>query len=455
MRPYQFMLLGTAAFLIGGISKETANAAGYAIREQSATGQGSSFAGMTAGEGGLSAMFYNPAALALAKAPAIEQHVALIVPHAELVSSSASTVFGNPIPGRSQQSDVLPDIGVPAFYGAYPLAEGWTVGLALNAPFGLGSKYDEDWSGRYHAVKSRLFSINATPTLAWRPASWLMLGGGVSTQYVHAELSNALDFGTIGTMLQNRSGQTLPLTPIPGEQDGKSKVEGDDIGFGVVLGAIAEPVEGTRLGLSYRSQISHTIKGDADFDLGSSGMGALVAAATGQFTPTGARASLTTPSTVSLGFSQRLGERLTLLADLQWADWSQFDELRIAFDNPAQAASVTTQNWQDSWFASLGTAYRLNKQWTLRAGAAFDGSPVPDKDRTPRIPDGDRYWLSAGASWSPWPDWTFDVGYSHVFIEDTDLDLSASGTGNAMRGNLQAAYESRVDIVAVAARIAF
>lgn len=450
-----FLLLGTSAILGLSATVSSALASGYAIREQSATGQGSAFAGMTAGEGGLSAMFFNPAALGFAAKPTIEQHLSLVVPDAELLSSSASTVLGTPIAGQTSQSDVFPDVGVPAFYGAYPISDAWTVGMALNAPYGLGSKYDEDWVGRYHAIKSKLFSITATPTVAWRPLSWLTLGGGVSAQYIHAELTNALDFGTIGAILQNRSGQALPIAPVPGGQDGKAKVEGDDIGFGVVLGAIAEPVEGTRIGLSYRSQISQSIEGDADFDLGGSGMGAIVSAATGQFVDTGATASLTTPTTVSAGLSQALGPDLTLLAELQWTDWSQFDELRINFDNPAQAASVTTQNWDDTWYASIGAAYRLTDAWTLRAGTAFDQTPVPDSDRTPRIPDSDRYWLSAGVSWSPWKDWTFDLGYSHIFLEDSRVDLSSSGTGNTTRGNLDASYDSHIDIVAVAARVAF
>ncbi|HWL70746.1 MAG TPA: OmpP1/FadL family transporter [Geminicoccus sp.] len=454
-RLLRWMLLGTCALHLVPLAAGQARAAGYAIREQSAVGQGSSFAGMTAGEGGLSAMFFNPAALGFATAPTIEQHLTLVVPDAELVSSSASTVLGTPIGGRSRQSDAYPDVGVPALYAAYPLDERWTLGLSVNVPFGLGSKYDEDWVGRYHAVKSKLFSVNATPTVAYRPVSWLTLGGGFSAQYIHAELTNAVDFGTIGTLLEQRTGASLPIAPEPGAQDGKAKVEGDDIGFGLVLGAIAEPLPGTRLGVSYRSQISQSIKGDADFDLGTSGMGAIVSAATGQFVDTGARASLTTPTTVSLGLSQAIGSDLTLLADVQWTDWSQFDELRIDFDNPAQAASVTTQNWSDTWFASVGAAYRLNEQWTLRAGAAFDQSPVPNNDRTPRIPDSDRYWLSAGVSWAPWQDWTFDLGYSHIFLEDSEVDLSTSGAGNTTRGNLSANYESQINIIAVAARVAF
>ena len=432
-----------------------AEAAGYAIREQSAAGQGSSYAGMTAGEGGVSAMFFNPAALALVDKPTIEQDLTLIIPDAKVSGASASTVLGTPVPGQASPSDAYPDIGVPAFYGAYPIDDQWHLGLSLNAPFGLGTKYDEDWAGRYHAVKSKLFSITGTPTLSWQPKPWLSLGAGLAVQYIHAELTNAVDFGTIGAIVQSRAGRPLPVAVAPGSQDGKAKVEGDDVGVGVALGVIAEPIDGTRLGLSYRSQIRHGIDGDATFDLGTSGVGAIVAAATGQFQDTGARASLTTPTMVSFGASQKVGEKWTLLGELAWTDWSQFNELRVQFDNPAQADSVTTEDWKDTWFASLGAAYRLNDQWTFRTGAAYDQSPVRDEERGPRIPDGDRYWLSAGASWSPWPDWTFDLGYSHIFIQDGDVRLSAGGVGNATRGNLQAAYESHIDIVAVAARIAF
>ena len=370
-------------------------------------------------------------------------------------SASASTILGTPIPGQAGQPDGYPDIGVPALYSAYPITDHLNVGLSLNAPWGLGTKYDGDWVGRYHAVKSKLFSITGTPTISWQPRPWLSLGGGISIEYLHAELTNAVDFGTIGAIVQGRSGQPLPIAPVPGGQDGKAKVEGDDVGVGAVLGIIVEPVDGTRLGLSYRSQISHSIDGNADFDLGNSGVGAIVAAATGQFVDTGARASLTVPTMVSFGASQAIGEHLTLLGEVQWTDWSQFDQLRVQFDNPAQADSVTTQNWHDTWFASLGAAYRFNEQWTVRTGVAYDESPVPAADRSPRIPDSDRYWLSAGASWSPWPDWTFDLGYSHIFMPDGNVNLSTDGAGNATRGNLQASYASHIDIVAVAARVAF
>ena len=440
---------------VGCLAGHRAEASGFGLREQGAVLQGLANAGASAGSGALSSMYYNPAALGLADEPGVDSGVSYIIPRIKLKDSSASTAFGVPITGSSTDRDAGPDAIVPTLYGALPLDDQWTVGLAVTVPFGLGTDYAANWVGRYHGLETSIASINVAPTLSWRPVSWLTLGGSVAGQYVHTKLSNAIDFGTAGQLVEAKTGTALPIDPAPGQQDGRAIVDGDDIAFGFTLGMLAEPWEGTRIGLAYRSEIDHEIKGDATFNLGSSGMGALVAGATGQFVNTGARAGLTTPANASIGITQDLGERFQLMGEIQWTGWSSFDELVIKFDNPSQASSVTAENWDDTWFFSAGGAYRLTDSWTLRAGAAYEQSPVPDADRTPRVPDADRIWLSAGASWQAGPAWTFDIGYSHVFVENADVDLTASGTGNSGRGNLSAAYENSIDVIAIQARFRF
>ena len=144
------------------------------------------------------------------------------------------------------------------------------------------------------------------------------------------------------------------------------------------------------------------------------------------------------------------------MGGLQWTEWSVFDELRIEFDNAAQGDSVTREDWKDTWFASLGATYRpLDSPWTLRAGVAYDQTPLDTGTRTPRIPDGDRYWLSAGASYRPLPWLSLTAAYTHLFVDDAELDLGTSDTGSTFRGNLTGSYESSVDIVAVSARLLF
>lgn len=433
------------------LSLAEAQASGYQLREQSVTAQGNAFAGAAAGGDDISAMFFNPASMTQFTGNRSELHLTYIAPRIELDEAAASTVFGTPIAGGTSADDVAEDALVPSMYGLWQPAPDWRLGVSLNAPFGLKTSYDRSWVGRYQAVESAVTSINVSPQVAWQATPWLSLGAGLEAQYTDATLSNAVDFGSIG-----RAAGISGATPGGQGQDGFSKVEGDDWGYGYSLGAVVEPADGTRIGLSYRSRISHSLRGRAEFDLGTSGVGSALAAATGAFRNTGATADVTTPATLSLGLRQRVSPEWTVMGGLDWTEWSVFDELRIEFDNPAQSDSVTDENWKDTWFAALGATYRpLDTGWTFRAGVAYDQAPLDTGTRTPRIPDADRYWLSAGASYEPTPWLSFSAAYTHIFVDDADLNLRTSDTGSTFRGNLTGRYDSAVDIVAVSARLTF
>ena len=232
------------------------------------------------------------------------------------------------------------------------------------------------------------------------------------------------------------------------------RVTGNDWSFGYTLGALLEPVPGTRFGVGYRSQIDHRLRGDADFSTGGA-TGQAISAATGQFRDTGSTADLTTPASLSFGLHQDLGPRFALMAEASWTNWSKFHELRVKFDNPAQADSVTEDQWHDSWFFAAGGSWRATDDLTLRFGVAHDQSPVRNQYRTPRIPDGDRTWLSVGVGWSPARWLTCDAGFTHILAQDTEVSLTTDGTGNATRGNLDASYDNAIELFAVSARLVF
>ncbi|MFO1033989.1 MAG: outer membrane protein transport protein, partial [Hyphomicrobiales bacterium] len=61
----RLLLAFASAALAAALMTGTAMAGGFAIREQSAEGQGAAFAGVAAGTDGLSSMFWNPATMAL------------------------------------------------------------------------------------------------------------------------------------------------------------------------------------------------------------------------------------------------------------------------------------------------------------------------------------------------------------------------------------------------------
>jgi len=421
-------------------------AAGYALKEQSPTAQGSAFAGATAEAADVSYMFYNPASMSYQSGSQAIAGLNYIAPQSEANNVGARTAAGAPITGGDGGSDAGENAVIPVFYGMTSVSERLKVGMGVNVPFGLETSYNDGWAGRYHALDSELATINFNPAVSYEPVDGVALGAGLQAQYVTAELSNAVDFGSIGAANPN-----IPFGQ-PTQNDGRAEVEGDDWGFGFNVGVIVEPLDGTRLGAAYRSEIEHTLSGDADFSGGGQVRGAL--AQGNAFTDTGVSADLTTPDLVSFGLYQELTSDLAIMGEFQYTFWSDFQELRVEFDNNTPD-SVTEQDWRDSFFVSAGAKYDVSDALSLRTGVAFDESPIPDETRTPRVPANDRAWISIGANYNPYTWFTVNASYTHLFVEPGDIDLDANDPGNQTRGDLRANVENTVDVATISATLHF
>lgn len=432
-----------AVSLVVGWSSSPAWAAGFALKEQSAKAQGNAFAGATAGAESLSYMFFNPAALGRFDGALVELDASAVIPTLELEDASAQTTAGVPIAGRTSKNDAADNAIVPAFYAMVAPTESLRFGLGINAPFGLGTEYPNDWVGRYHTTEAKLTSININPATAWRATDWLTLGAGLQLQWTEAELINAIDFGTLG------AGAGVPGA-VPTTQDGRARVKGDDWAVGFNLGVLAEPVPGTRIGAAYRSAIDSTLKGDAWFRLDEAGIGAALQGATGAFQNVDAKADVELPPMASFGIHQDINDSFAVMGEVQWTGWSTLDELVIEFDNPAQADNVNVFDWDDSWFFAVGATWKPTDRLALRVGGAFDQSPVRNATRTPRIPDTNRWWLSTGLGWEITDALSLDVAYTHIFLDDADIRQRGTERGNLFRGDLDARYESAIDLISVA-----
>ncbi|WP_165943210.1 OmpP1/FadL family transporter [Roseicella aquatilis] len=440
-------LLRAVGFGIGTLALSApAWATGFELREQSAVGQGASFAGAAARDDDPSMIFFNPAAMA--SLPGLQGAVvgSGIFPVIEATSGSATRnalVGGSPIAG-SLGGDIGLDAFVPALYSTAQVAPDWHLGISVTSPFGLVTKSADDSISRYHGLTSSLKTINVAPTVSWQALPNLSFGAALNIEYATARLSNAVDFGAIG------AAQRIPGF-LPGARDGRATVTGNDTAVGFQLGAQWEPRAGTRLGLSFRSAVWHTLQGEAQFQ------GVPVPLS---FSPAFAnaigQAKLVTPETVTLGLRQRIDDRWTLLGGLQWTNWSRFRELTVTFEN-GRAPSVTEERWRDTVFLSIGGEYRWSEALTLRGGVAWDQTPVRDAFRTPRIPDNDRTWLSVGASYQISRSITLSGGYTHIFAADASVNLDDPGPGgsNLFRGNLASTYQGSVDIVTAQLRFAF
>jgi len=126
--------------------------------------------------------------------------------------------------------------------------------------------------------------------------------------------------------------------------------------------------------------------------------------------------------------------------------WSRFDELVFRFANPKQPTIVQPEGWQDTFRYALGARWHPIPTVETRLGFAWDESTVPNAAlRTPRIPDSERFWLSAGVGWQPLERLRVDVGYAHIFSPDVKSDNADPVTGHVLRGS----YSVEANIVGV------
>lgn len=437
MPPKIIPLAGIVGAVLLGASA-SAFASGFQLREQSATGQGASFAGMTAGGEDISAMYFNPAALGRYRGSQILGSVAYIAPQAKLKNTNASRSTGAAITGTAAPDDAATDAAVPSLYAMWDFGGPLKLGLSANVPFGLETDYGADWIGRYHATHSALSTLAIAPSAALDVGNGVTLGAAIVFQQIEAQLGKAANVNQI-------SGGGLT-------GDAWSNLQGyDGHGIGGRFGLIWEITPRTRVGAAYHTETRHTLKGDAVFSGNASAtLGTLLRNSS-------ITANVALPDTASFGAQHDIGP-VTLAAEAAFTRWSKVQELRIRFAT-GRADDVTPLKWKDTYFLSMGAIYRVpDTRWTLRSGIAFDKSPVPDAERTPRIPDQDRTWLSLGASFKWNAALELDAGYSHIFVKNARLqmvDTGVAGDPNRFRGNLSGEYETSVDILAVQARFKF
>jgi long-chain fatty acid transport protein len=360
-------------------------------------------------------VFWNPAAMALLPGTQFAAAAHFIDTSFKFRSTGAPPA-GSTFNALGDGGDAGGGSWVPSLYGKMTLSPRLSAGLAINAPFGLKTDWNSPWSGMFYTVRSEVKTLNINPALGYQVNQVLSLGAGVSYERLQATLSNGV----------------TPLLPTA-----QGRLKGHDWAYGWNVGVLFDFGQGTRLGLTWRSPISYSIKGALTFD----------AAA---LAPLGSsvRADLELPRTVAIGLSHALTPGLRLVADYTATGWDSIQSLTVIATSGArvgQAVSSVPLNFRNSWRAGAGAEYQVSPAWLLRAGVAYDRSPVQDAFRTPRLPDDDRKWLAAGVRFQPGSQWSFDVGYAHLWVQSAPSSLASAGP---VPGTLRGRYESSSNVLA-------
>jgi len=371
------------------LAPSAAYASGFMVRENSAESLATIFAGNASRADEPATVFNNPAGMSFLTGTQFQVGGTGVFPSIHFQGNSTIGSRSGPVVPADDSRNAGQFALAPHAYAVFDITPRVKAGIALTVPFGNTVDYSEAWSGRYVNVKTAALTADFNPNISFKVTDRFAIAAGVSLQYLKLDLSSKIpQFLIFG----------------PGTPDGGYLLKIHDWDWGYNFGILAEPWDGTRLGLTYRSGVDHSSKGTLNFDPDTSPFLGLVNGP--------ATADLSMPASVTGSITQQISPRFSVSSDVQYTMWNTFGLITV---NSANPPFPFPEYYRDSWMISVGGVYKLNNQWTLRGGVGYDESPVVDAFRDTGVPDKDRYMVGIGFGYQFTPKAGVDVGYAHYF----------------------------------------
>ncbi len=376
------LAIGSILFSLVIATQANAQAGGLSLPENGGPINGTAQAGSAAISRNAETAWLNPAGMTRLKSAEILVTVMPFYLDYGFSSSPLTTVSG---PDGGNQGGWLP---AGAMFVAVPVHERVAVGFSVTSPVGLVLDPQDNWAGRFWTTRSALLTLNVEPSVGVRLSDHWSIGAGVDFQYARFE-------------------QDL-IGPITGSRFG---IDGDDWSVGGSASVLWEPLETTRFGLRYRSEISHDLSGDL------TARGAMPVST-----------SLTIPMSLTLSGYHEFTEQFALMADFGWQDWSAFDRNIITIDG-AGAQVELPRNFKDTWTVGLGAHVKTAENWLVTFGGSYVSSAVDDRNRTPDLPVDQQVRVSVGVEYAINQQWNVGANYTFMWLGDNEIDQTRAFTG--------------------------
>ena len=414
--------------------------AGFGLYEASARGNalGGTLVGSTKDA---SAVYYNPA------------NMTEMTNVSVMVGSTFVWLYSDvTVDGRSERNMNPGLFCIPHFFVTTPVWGDLFFGLGLYCEDGLGTKYGTDWSLAGDTTETTMEQFTLNPNLAYKITDWWSVAAGLKMSYITFNNKKRPHHGTPGYNLE-------------------SELDGDDISMGYNFGTSFRLFENEdlgrlKLGVVYRSQIKHNIKGDFDINGTIGGYPYhSVPLAYPADTHSDASARLTLPQSLTAGLNwDSPNEKWHAGFATTWTQWSSVDT--ISFKIPARSLNATTGRlepssfdlpleWDDVWRFSVGLEYDVTDDFSLRCGYVYDMDPSSEDRGTTMLPGGDRNILGLGAGYYIWRSLRLDVGYNLVMMDEGERWITVNKGAADERRHFFGTSNSYSHMLAVSLSYAF
>jgi long-chain fatty acid transport protein len=342
-------------------------------------------------------------------------------------------------------------------------------GLAVFAPFGLGTKWDLFNTGSYNSsypvteFDDELTIIDIHPSFAFKVSDKLSIGVGLS--FIHADiriqqpnvsqipyLSNPQLAG-LSQMLQANgasfnSTNSYIMTDV--------NLDGSGWGYGGNIGLMYKATDDLQIGVSARYYLDNELDGSFTgttyfandpvnnavnqavlgqavagglLDQATAAqLGALFSGASAQtINDQSAKATMPLPMNIGIGFAYTGVENLLLTMDVDFTQWSSWDVIKIDMSDGTENELV--ENWDDVIRLAFGFEYTM-EELQLRGGFYTENPASVDETFSPTIPDVGRRNVIIGGLGYDMGNIKLHVSGEYFFVGDrTVSDWASDGAG--------------------------
>lgn len=376
----------------------SANAGGIMIYDFGSPDVGLASAGYAARAQDAATVFTNPAGMSRLEKSQVLGGVQALYGDVEFSPYQATTVTGD------DGGNAIGWMPGGSLFAVQKLNEDISIGFGMFSYFGLTQSFDDDWVGRYFIQESTLMGLTLMPAVSYRVNDSLYFGVGLNIMYGYLEDQVAV----------NNIGATLP--------DGQLKYDDNDWGYGANLGVLLEPTPGTRIGLTYLSEVELDFRVVPEFSGLGPGLEALLNSR--GLTSSSLDLSMTVPQMVMFSVYHELNEKWAVMGNLDWQDWSRFGRVEVRLDSSDPRSMTVENDYNDTWQVALGAQYRYSPNWLFSGGISYDSSAVDDDKRTVTVPMGEVWCFAMGIQHALTTHLTIGGAYAFAWLGDMPADQS-------------------------------
>ncbi|MBA5867486.1 MAG: hypothetical protein GDA67_12415 [Nitrospira sp. CR1.3] len=411
-----FIWSATICYGLIALNVQPTQAGGLSLYEIATADVGLASAGWAARAQDPATLLKNPAGMSRLDGNQFQAGAQLLQSGVAFSPAAGTTVDGN---SGGNPIGVLPAMSM--FY-VHGLGDDVKVGLGLFSNFGLAMNYNSGWVGRYYAVDNTLLGVSIMPAMSYRINEQWSIGVAANVMIGHLNYSAAIN---------NRAFQNVP--------DGEMKVTDTTVGAGGNVGLLYEPKKGTRIGVAYYSQVKLNFGSVPTF----SGLSGPVGTALQNQGRLNSELDLgvTVPQSVMVSSYHEFTDRWAMMLDFGWQNWSQFGKVEIGLTGPPLAPSTTTTlDYQDTYHVALGNRYRLNQDWLLNSGFAWDSSMIPNKNYSVSLPVGEQFRFGLGAEWQASPKLNVAFSYELAYGGNLPVNQNRGPLAGSLVGQFPSTY---------------